>query len=77
MERSTEGQKIEQRCVAVGDGQLVVATRKCPDATNPGVSQDPTGMALPKIPNKGESPIASKKACSQLRDGVIHSSEKY
>ena len=26
--RSTEGQEIEQRCVAVGDGELGVATRK-------------------------------------------------
>jgi hypothetical protein len=27
-ERSTEGQEIEQRCVAVGDGELGVATIK-------------------------------------------------
>jgi hypothetical protein len=26
--RSTEGQEFEQRCVAVGDGELGVATRK-------------------------------------------------
>ena len=26
--RSTEGQEIEQRCVAMGDGELGVATRK-------------------------------------------------
>ena len=30
-ERSTEGQEIEQRCVAVGDGEPGVATR-FPDA---------------------------------------------
>ena len=27
-ERCTEGQEIEQRCVAMGDGELGVATRK-------------------------------------------------
>jgi hypothetical protein len=27
-ERSTEGQEVEQRCVAIGDGELGVATRK-------------------------------------------------
>jgi hypothetical protein len=26
--RCTEGQEIEQRCVALGDGKLEVATRK-------------------------------------------------
>jgi hypothetical protein len=26
--RCTDGQKIEQRCVAIGDGELGVATRK-------------------------------------------------
>jgi hypothetical protein len=26
--RCTKGQEIEQRCVAMGDGELVVATRK-------------------------------------------------
>ena len=30
--RCTEGQEIEQRCVAMGDGELGVATRKVPDA---------------------------------------------
>jgi hypothetical protein len=27
-ERCTKGQEIEQRCVAMGDGELRVATRK-------------------------------------------------
>ena len=31
-QRCTEGQEIEQRCVAMGDGELGVATRKVPDA---------------------------------------------
>ena len=38
--RSTEGQEIEQRCVAVGDGELGVATRK---------SQMPGKQEVPRI----------------------------
>ena len=49
-ERSTEGQEIEWRCVAVGDGELRVAKRKVPDTRNARGSQDPTRM---KYPTKG------------------------
>jgi hypothetical protein len=51
---SIEGKEIERRNVAVGDGELGVATRKVPDAKKARGSQDPTGMALAEIPNKGE-----------------------
>ena len=39
--RCTEGQEIEQRCVAMGDGALGVATRK---------SQMPGKQEPPRIP---------------------------
>jgi hypothetical protein len=51
--RCTEGQKIEQSCVAMGDRELGVATR-VPDARKARASQDPTGMTLAEIPNKEE-----------------------
>ena len=41
--RCTEGQKIEQRCVAMGDGELGVATRK---------SQMPGKREPPKTPRE-------------------------
>jgi hypothetical protein len=37
-ERSTEGQEIEQGCVAMGDGELGVATRT---SQTPGKQEDP------------------------------------
>jgi hypothetical protein len=46
--RSTEGQEIEQRCVAEEVGELQV------NARDPRGSQDASGMTLAKIPNKGE-----------------------
>ena len=46
--------------VAMGDGKLGGSHQKSPDARDPRGSQDPTGMTLAKIPNKGErEPIFS------------------
>jgi hypothetical protein len=52
--RCTEGQEIEQRCVAVGDGELEVATRKfqMPEKQEP--PRTPMGMTLADITHKGE-----------------------
>jgi hypothetical protein len=52
--RSIEGQEIEQRCVAMGDGELGGSHQKVPDARKARDSQDPTGMTLAEIPNKEE-----------------------
>jgi hypothetical protein len=49
-ERCTEGQEIEWRCVAMGDGEMKGAKRKVPDTRNARGSQDPTRM---KYPTKG------------------------
>ena len=51
--RCTEGQEINQRCFAMGDGELGVATRKSQMPRNQ-ESQDSTGMTLAEIPLKGE-----------------------
>ena len=51
--RWSEGQEIEQRCVAMGDGEPG-SNQKVPDARKARGSQDPTGMTLAEIPNKGE-----------------------
>ena len=44
--RSTEGQELERRCVAVGDGELGVSHNNVPDARNARIFHDPTGMTL-------------------------------
>jgi hypothetical protein len=41
--RCTEGQEIEQRCIAIGDGELAIATRK---------SQMPGKQAAPRSPRR-------------------------
>jgi hypothetical protein len=52
--KCTVVQEIEQRCVAVRDGELWGSHQKVPDARKARGSQDPTGMTLVEIPNKGE-----------------------
>jgi hypothetical protein len=52
--RCTDGQEIEQRCIAVGNGELGVASRKVPDARKARESQDIMGMTLAEITTKGE-----------------------
>jgi hypothetical protein len=53
--RCTEGQEIEQRCVAMGDEELGGdSNQKVPDARKARASQDPTGVTLAEIPHKGE-----------------------
>jgi hypothetical protein len=44
-------QEIEQRCVAMGDGELGVATRK---SQMLGKQEDPMRMRLAEMPNKRE-----------------------
>ena len=51
---STECQEFESRCVAVGGGRTRGSHQKVPDGRDPRYSQDPTGMILATIPNKGE-----------------------
>ena len=41
--RCTEGQEIEQRCVAMRDGKLGGSNQKVPDARKARAFQDPTG----------------------------------
>ena len=48
-----EGQKIEQRCVALGIGNRG-NQQKVPDVKKARGSQDPMGITLAEIPNKGE-----------------------
>ena len=54
MGRSTEGEEVEKRCVAVENGKLGIDTRKSQHVRKAKGSQDPTWMALTKLPNKGE-----------------------
>jgi hypothetical protein len=52
-----EGQEIEQRCVAMGDGELEMGmgnNQKVPDARKARASQDPMGITLAEISHKGE-----------------------
>ena len=51
--KSTEIQEMEQRCGAVRDEQLVGSHQKVPDAKKARNSQDPLGMTLAEIHNKG------------------------
>ena len=43
-EKITEGQETEQRCVAMGDGELGVSNQKVPDARKSRASQDAMGI---------------------------------
>jgi hypothetical protein len=52
--RCTEGQEIEQRYIAMGDGELGGSNQKVPDARKARASQDPTRMTLAEISHKGE-----------------------
>jgi hypothetical protein len=52
--RCAEGQKIEQSCVAMGDGGTGHSIKKVPDARKAKAFQDPKGMILAEIPEKGE-----------------------
>jgi hypothetical protein len=52
--RCTEGQEIEQRCVAMGDEELGCCKKKVPDARKRRDSQDSMGMTLPELPHKGK-----------------------
>jgi hypothetical protein len=52
--RCREGQEIEQRCVAMGDGGVGSSNQKIPDARKARASQDPMIMSLTEIPHKGE-----------------------
>jgi hypothetical protein len=47
--RCSEGREIEQKCVAIGNGELGAATRKVPDARKATASQGPMGMTLAEI----------------------------
>ena len=47
-----EMEEIEQKCIAVVDGELGVGI--VPDARKARASQDPIGMTLDEIPHKGE-----------------------
>ena len=50
--RCTEGQEIEQRCIAIGDGELAIATRK---SQMPGKLEPPRiQWELAEISHKGE-----------------------
>ena len=40
--------------MAIGDGKLGGSNQEVPDARKARASQDPTGMTLAEIPNKGE-----------------------
>ena len=51
--RCTEGQKIEQRCVALGIGNRG-NQQKVPDVKKARGSQDPMGITLAEIPNKSK-----------------------
>ena len=51
--RSTETQEFERSCVAVGEGELGIATRKS-QMLGTQESLDLTGSTLAKIPTKGE-----------------------
>jgi hypothetical protein len=56
--RCIEGQEIEQRCVAMGNGETVGSNQKVPEARKARISQDPKGMTLTEIPHKGwEEPV--------------------
>jgi len=47
------GQEVEQRYVVMGVGNLD-SHQQVPDARKTRGSQDPTGMRLAEMPNKGE-----------------------
>ena len=47
-------QEIEQRCVAMGDGEMGVANKMPQTPGKQDNSQDQMGMTLAEIPNKGE-----------------------
>jgi hypothetical protein len=49
--RCTEGQEIEQRCVAMGDGHLGVTNKKSQMPGNKSL-RDPKWMILAEIPYK-------------------------
>ena len=50
-----EMEEIEQKCIAVVDGELGVGSNQIvPDARKARASQDPIGMTLDEIPHKGE-----------------------
>jgi hypothetical protein len=49
--RCTEGQEIEQRCVAMRDGKLGGSNQKVPDARKARAFQDPTETTLAEIPH--------------------------
>jgi hypothetical protein len=49
-ERGTE--EIEQRCIAMRNGELVLSHQKVPDARKARGSQDLTEKTLAEIPNK-------------------------
>ena len=52
--RSTEGQKIEQRCVAVWAWETGGSHYKVPGGRKARGSQDPVGITLAEIPNQGD-----------------------
>ena len=51
--RCTEGEQIEHRWVAMGDGKLGGSNEKVPDTRNKRTSQDFMVMTLAEIPHKG------------------------
>ena len=51
----TEGQEIEQRYVAMGDGETEGSNQKVPDDRKAKSSQDPTGMTFVEI--QEEEPV--------------------
>jgi hypothetical protein len=67
-ERVIEGQDIKPRKKKHSSGEWGTwsSHKKVPDARKARGSQEPTGMALPKIPNKGEiesaETISTRKA---------------
>jgi hypothetical protein len=78
--KCTEGQEIEQRCVAMGDGELVVVNRK---SKTPGKQEDPRtqlGGYYLNTQKKGREnlwkPYGEVRHGPWLRDGAIHPSQK-
>ena len=76
--RWKEGQETEQRYVAMGRGNRD-SQQKVPDSRKARGSQDPKGMTLSEIPNKGEREPVEKypqvKHDPRLRNGVTHASQ--
>jgi hypothetical protein len=73
--------RSEQRCVAMRDGELEVATRKSQMPGKQEPPRTPWGWYLLKYPTKGREnlsrPYPEVRQCPWLRDGATHPSPKF